>query len=804
MKKILTATVALAMAASMSASGEWSFQSKTFTVDTVYHAKIGPGTTTTSLELRGSQRLNLFYTTIDLTDPNIDIRVVKASNSTTANQTLSTMQRNASHEGAQYIIGTNADFFAGTNPCGSTVVDGSIFNVVNSGFDNFWMTADRKPHIGGINFSGKVSGPNGEHALHGINTYRNENQVIIYQRFAGNNVTTAPTNNYGAELTIEPIEGELSFEGTVKYRVTSEASTNGGGTIPAGGAILAGHGSGKTFVQGLHSGDIITVTTTPAVEVGGKVMQMASGCPMILKDGQVLETQGALDHLTSNQPRTAVGYSADRTKVVLMVVDGRGTSVGCVSKTLAGIMAQVGCADAMNFDGGGSSCLYSKDLGVRNRPSDGKERAVVNSVWAVATSPTDNVVAEIRFESPSMTLPRYAYYTPRVYGYNKYGVLLDLDLKGFTLSCDPALGVPAEDPSTLFANGSGTHVLTATYNGATATMPVTIGSAQPRMRLGSVLVDSHRDYKAEVVADVNGTDMPLDNSALVWSSSDNSIATVDEAGNIRGVADGSAIITGTVAEFKGELPVKVEVPANRYYPVMPSDNIADWGKAGTGAKNVSVARAGEHGVAVTYTVSSTRLCYVTAKATTPTALYSLPDSIRMVINPGDAKVTKIRIKAAGPDVRPDGVTYENISLTANADNVFEVPVSDFIDTRDFINYPLTFTDITFYVGDANASTHTISVPELDGVYTSVKDDQGVDNIVSDSFSGQRLIAESCVSAGQELRLNMSGHWTVYSLGGSIVASGNGDSISTAGMQSGMYVVTCTAGTQTLSAKALVK
>ena len=51
---------------------------------------------------------------------------------------------------------------------------------------------------------------------------------------------------------------------------------------------------------------------------------------------------------------------------------------------------------------------------------------------------------------------------------------------------------------------------------------------------------------------------------------------------------------------------------------------------------------------------------------------------------------------------------------------------------------------------------------------------------------------------------MSGYWTVYSLGGSIVASGNGDSISTAGMQSGMYVVTCTAGTQTLSAKALVK
>ena len=116
LKNLLLAIVALSASVAASASTTWSFQSKTFTVDTVYHAKIGPGTTTTSLELRGSQRLNLFYTTIDLTDPNIDIRVVKSSNSTSSNQTLSTMQKNASREGAQYLIGTNADFFAGTRP----------------------------------------------------------------------------------------------------------------------------------------------------------------------------------------------------------------------------------------------------------------------------------------------------------------------------------------------------------------------------------------------------------------------------------------------------------------------------------------------------------------------------------------------------------------------------------------------------------------------------------------------------------------------------------------------------------------
>ena len=679
-----------------------------------------------------------------------------------------------------------------------------MFNVVNSGFDNFWMTEDRKPHIGAINFSGTVTAPNGSHALHGINTYRDENQIIIFQRFAGNNITTASTNNYGAELTIEPIEGELSFDGTVKYRVTSESTTTGGGTIPEGGAILAGHGTGKAFVQGLHTGDIITVTTKSAVEVGGKVMQMASGCPMILKDGQVLETQGALDHLTSNQPRTAVGYSADRTKVVLLVVDGRGTSVGCVSKTLAGLMAQVGCADAMNFDGGGSSCLYSKDLGVRNRPSDGKERAVVNSVWAVATSPSDNVIAEIQFEAPRMTLPRYAYYTPRIYGYNKYGVLVDMDVKGYTLSCDAELGSPIGDGDVLFANGSGMHYLTASYNGATCRMPVTIGSAQPRMRLDSLVLDGIRDYKAEVVADVNGTDMPLDNSALVWSSSDNSIVTVDNNGLIHGIADGNAVISGTVAEFKGEIPVSVQCPVNRYYPVVESTDINDWEDKGSGTKNRSISRAGTNGVAITYTISNTRSSYVIAKPKTPAKMFSLPDSIRIVINPADAKIKSLRLKFSGPGERADGITYDKLpALNANADNVLLFPVSDFIDTKDFINYPLTFTDITIYVSDANATTHTISLPAIDGVYTSVKPTQGVSDINADS-SEARLLVNSCVERGTDLTLSTEAHWTVFTLAGNLIAKGFGTSIPTLGMNPGLYIVSATAGTRTLSAKALVR
>ena len=79
-----------------------------------------------------------------------------------------------------------------------------------------------------------------------------------------------------------------------------------------------------------------------------------------------------------------------------------------------------------------------------------------------------------------MRAPKYGIYTPKLYGYNQYGVLVDTDLKGFTLSCPATLGEIINDGTTLFGNGAGTHALTATYNGITAAIPVTIRNQIPR------------------------------------------------------------------------------------------------------------------------------------------------------------------------------------------------------------------------------------------------------------------------------------------------------------------------------------
>lgn len=68
-------------------------------------------------------------------------------------------------------------------------------------------------------------------------------------------------------------------------------------------------------------------------------------------------------------PRTAIGWRPDG-KIILVVVDGRQkSSVGMTMDELAGLMLEMGCAQAMNLDGGGSTTMAIKNR-IVNSPSD--------------------------------------------------------------------------------------------------------------------------------------------------------------------------------------------------------------------------------------------------------------------------------------------------------------------------------------------------------------------------------------------------------------------------------------------------
>ena len=100
------------------------------------------------------------------------------------------------------------------------------------------------------------------------------------------------------------------------------------------------------------------------------------GAPTLLKNGQPHITYneelmwGSGVGLSNNDPRTAVGYTADR-QVILLVADGRqaGFSDGVSLPELAEIMDSLGCVEAMNLDGGGSTQMTVGNQYV-NSPSE--------------------------------------------------------------------------------------------------------------------------------------------------------------------------------------------------------------------------------------------------------------------------------------------------------------------------------------------------------------------------------------------------------------------------------------------------
>jgi len=91
-----------------------------------------------------------------------------------------------------------------------------------------------------------------------------------------------------------------------------------------------------------------------------------SGFGGLLKKGAILPKEGGPLH-----PRSAIGLDAKGQKVTFVVVDGRqpGFSEGMTTRELAVLVKELGCADALNLDGGGSSILLC-DGKILNKPSD--------------------------------------------------------------------------------------------------------------------------------------------------------------------------------------------------------------------------------------------------------------------------------------------------------------------------------------------------------------------------------------------------------------------------------------------------
>ncbi len=507
MIKFIRQTIALATLAgclTASAGVDYDLHGTPVVIDTVFHAQIGPGTTQTQLRVTGGTKLDVFYVTVDRTTPGVSIKAACATDMVAGKETVADIARRKSKDGRLYFTGVNAGYFwtkdnqtplngsttIGT-PSSSNASDGELYRWTNADI-NFAVGYDGVPYIGVMStVNGRATCGDKTTAFMCVNDWPMDNAVTLYTPKYYGDVAAPSVAGQCNEVTARLVEGdEFKCGGKYRLEVTSTPTSTGVCVIPEDGFVIVGRGRGDNggntgaldFVGGLKPGDIVEMDNKFITAEGLPFVpsEIVTAHPHMLKGG-VYNPEREWEDL---HPRTAIGFSEDRTKIIMLVVDGRSSrSDGVETSKLCDLMLYAGAYEAMNLDGGGSSTLYTAALGTRNVCSDGNERADGDAIYAVIDAEEDNTVAEVRFADWRRTVPSGGLFTPTVYAYNKAGVLIDTDFKDYTLSCDESLGSVIADGKTLLATGKGAHALTVNCgDAASSSIVVTVSDDKAVVR----------------------------------------------------------------------------------------------------------------------------------------------------------------------------------------------------------------------------------------------------------------------------------------------------------------------------------
>lgn len=733
MKKILLSLFAFCV--SIVSFANISLNGVDYTIDTLSMYPAGPGATFYELRmLRASDakgRLDCWLMSVDTKNPYVSIEGVLGSGKIIGTERPSNMAIRSTTDTKIFFGGTNGDFFVTQGDVGLPVG----LTVVNSEFAHTPSAATSR-RVGGVSdeglgllatqleFSFNLQTATETYPISHVNYKRGENELVLYNK---HNAATTATNAYGTELLAELLPGEKwETSGSVKLKITDKQQNVGSMAIPADKVVLSGHGTMAAALDALNIGDEVTVNMS--LKFDGEEVDVAQCIggdtyALIVNNGQVEQS----NFWNEVHPRTAFGASQDGSVLYFLVVDGRSVkSTGCTTKVLGEIIHHYGAYKAVNWDGGGSSCLYVRNLGQMNNGSDGQERACGNGMFAVANVPeVDNTIAAIAPYMPIYSLPRYGVALPKFLGYNKYGVMIDTDVQGVKLSCDPTLGEILEDGRFL-ASGEQGGTLHAALGDITTELEVRLISSAPiAIRLDSVLCDAAHPYTVEVQGAVGNNTIDLLASALTWTSLDPTIASVDETGAVTGVANGSTYVIGQLGDFSDTILVNVEIPTGSEM-VWDDFRMADsWTLKGSTGFNptLSVPEDTEAPVNLMFTYKSARSPYIQFGKEAP--IYSRPDTIRIPIST-DAIFSKIYAS-----IRANNASQAiNITIEPNVagEYVLDVPVAEFFGT-DVAIWPLHFELVKMFL---NTSTEKgeryVTLPGIFQIYGKKSPGTGVQDV----------------------------------------------------------------------------
>jgi exopolysaccharide biosynthesis protein len=315
---------------------------------------IAPGLTLSTLTGTGSSHL-VQVVQADLTTPTLGVKYLSGATVSNSTATVPTMAKNA-----KAVAAVNGDFWdqspAGTSaPNGTAISDGTLrsaraatagYNGVAAftpngtgtlaAYTQLYLQATVTPAGGPAFTADQLNSP-----------LLIANGVGVYSELWGSSSRTSTT---GAATRVREV--------VVSQGKVTTVSDSVGSTVAPGSVALVGTGTGVDRLAGLTVGTPVTVAYQP-VDASGQptAAQVAIGAHpdwILLVDGKPRTFTN-----TTTRARTAIGFSADGTKIWMLAANGDEDS-GMTFAQAAQTLKDLGADDAISLDGGGSTKMVAR------------------------------------------------------------------------------------------------------------------------------------------------------------------------------------------------------------------------------------------------------------------------------------------------------------------------------------------------------------------------------------------------------------------------------------------------------------
>jgi hypothetical protein len=558
----------------------------------------------------GGQRAQVMD--IDLGNQNLRLGAVEAGDQLIdpPGETISSM---ATRTGA--VAGVNADFFAihaTGQPLGMLVLNGALeASPVPSWPSDLEVLDNGQIAMSTETFSGTVTdtATGATHALAALNR-TDQNGLTEVTPFLGAATLGAST------IAVGTVRNGVLTITSVRTSQTALPRLSAGRED-----LIARRGTAdSTWLQQVHPGDTLTVSSALAPYGIGQVRTAVSGGAYLVRNGAMaVPAQGGGENNVP-YPVTGIGVRKDGTHAVMVVFDGHegAAQAGLTRPQFAQWMLSRGAYNAIELDSGGSTEMVARlpgraHVSVLNHPSDGSQRPVANGLFLYSTEskPAAAVRAVVNNGQPMAVLTGTAeqvstYTTDAVGNPAATGVRVSVTPSGLaTVTGSPTRNGTAANLTLTAGRQAGSGWLIAQAGQAVTREPLTVTASPRSLTVSPARPDlgngATQQFSVSGKA-ANGTALTMTARDATWTLSAGRLGTLSGAGRFTAAGMGMGLVTVTATTGGHRAAASVAV-GHSAVVVDPMTDASRWalspptnGAAATlSASATQIARAGDRG-----------------------------------------------------------------------------------------------------------------------------------------------------------------------------------------------------------------